>query len=361
MEESVNNQERTVLDTLKLNGEIDIRPIDEAVDLEDTRHFKKMELTSGQKIQISALSQQLPSAAMAGALANTNLYVMKFPKGVPHTLMHLNKGGVSNIVVGDKGRIVAHASLYEIASPAVLIGAITAMSAVSGQYFLSKINNELKLVNQSLNAILDFLYGEKKAELIAEISFIKYVNQNYNSIIGNEQQATATIISLQEAKKVAMKDVQFYQNDLHNTIRSDYKDSSIDEVVEKAIQINKCLELSMQLYLMSTVLEVYYAQNYDPEYISYIENDICTYIKSCNKDIFGDFNHLQAKLPKAKVKLIGKKVNIEKLESDINDAIEHSRNIDESEIFESLHSVLKAPSEEKEYYIKDDIIYLKRA
>ena len=69
-------------------------------------------------------------------------------------------------------------------------------------------------MRMNLDKILEFLYGDKKAELMAEISFVKYAYQNYNSIMSHESQRTATIASIQEAKKVAMKDIEFYMNDL---------------------------------------------------------------------------------------------------------------------------------------------------
>ena len=62
---------------------------------------------------------------------------------------------------------------------------------------------------------MDFLYGDKKAELMSEISFTKYAFENYASIMAHEAQRAATITSLQSAKKVAMNDIEFYIHDLN--------------------------------------------------------------------------------------------------------------------------------------------------
>ena len=45
----------------------------------------------------------------------------------------------------------------------------------------------------NIDKILEFLYGEKKAELMSEVSFVKYAYQNYGSIMGCNPQRIATI------------------------------------------------------------------------------------------------------------------------------------------------------------------------
>lgn len=98
--------------------------------------------------------------------------------------------------------------------------------------------------------------------------------------MGHNEQRVATIASLQDAKKVAMKDIEFYMCDLDSTINSK---SSIDELVTNAFQIKESLELSIQLYGMSSVLETYFSQNYDVEFIKYVEQEITSYIDKCEK------------------------------------------------------------------------------
>ena len=70
------------------------------------------------------------------------------------------------------------------------------------------------LMNQKIDQIMGFLYGDKKAELIAEISFVKYAFENYSSIMLHDSQQVATISSLQESRKIAIKDIEFYMYDL---------------------------------------------------------------------------------------------------------------------------------------------------
>ena len=99
-------------------------------------------------------------------------------------------------MIRENGKFVGTASFYSLSSQAMILGAFTAMSVASGQYFLKKINSEMRMMKMRLDEILEFLYGDKKAELISEMSFIRYAYQNYSSIMAHDLQRIATIGSL---------------------------------------------------------------------------------------------------------------------------------------------------------------------
>lgn len=58
----------------------------------------------------------------------------------------------------------------------------------------------------------------------------------------------------------------------------------IEKLVGNAFQIKESLELSIQLYGMSTILETYFSQNYDTEFIKYIDREMTAYIDKCEKE-----------------------------------------------------------------------------
>ena len=338
-------------------GIFEIRPCENIASIETRPNMKKLELTNEQKIRVDSLLQQVPSAIAAGTMAQA--YVVKFPKGMPHTLMQYRNGGVGSQIMGENG-IVAHASFHSISAQAAVLGAFTAISVATGQYFLSKINNDLNVMKLNLDKILEFLYGNKKAELMSEVSFVKYAYQNYNSIMEYEAQRAATIISLQEAKKVAMKDVEFYIGDLDSTVNS--KDhSDIISLSDKAFQIKESLDLSMQLYGMSNILEVFYSQNHDPDYIRYIEKDISSYIDKCEKRMLSSFSALNILVKTFKGKP-WEKVNTVAIEKQVNKLVELLNSGEESDMRKTLCSTLRASVEKAEYYIsREGGVYLKTA
>ncbi|MDE6019774.1 MAG: hypothetical protein K2H01_02075 [Ruminococcus sp.] len=342
-----------------MDKNFEIKPVEEIKDVERRPEYKKLNFTSAQKMHLSALYQQLPTVMAADAL--NNAYILKMPEGLStacHPMVY-KTGGIGNIIQDTNCKIVGHGSLHDLSAQATILGMFSIMSIASGQYFLTKINSELTKINQKIDKILEFLYGNKKAELMAEVSFVKYAYQNYSSIMNHEYQRTATIASLQNAKKVAMKDIEFYIGDLDYTISSK-SESNIDKLVDKAFSIKESLEFSMQLYGMSSLLEVYYSQNFDSQYLKYVENDISTYMDKCEKRMLNNFSALKVLAQNANGFLF-MKVDTSSIEKKIDGFIESLTQGEESEIRKSLKKSLNAVTRESEYYITmNGDVYLKK-
>ena len=195
-------------------------------------------------------------------------------------------------------------------------------------------------MRMNLDKILEFLYGDKKAELMAEISFVKYAYQNYNSIMSHESQRTATIASIQEAKKVAMKDIEFYMNDLDLAAKT--KDNSeLISTVNKAFQIKESLELSMQLYVFSSLLELYYSQNTDSSYLKYVEADVSSYIDKCEKRMLSSFSVLDIFVRDYKGNLL-KKIDTSEIEKEVSGLLDRLNNGEEIPMRQVLHAAIGA-------------------
>ncbi|MEY8573707.1 hypothetical protein AALD01_04750 [Oscillospiraceae bacterium 21-37] len=337
-----------------------IIPCDMAMDISPANGFTKLELDSAQKIQIGALLQQLPSMAATNQMPK--LYTVTFPDGVSGKLMELKKtelvGKTTSII--DDGKIKGTAALNSLDNCTLAMGCFTAMSIASSQYFLKKINDELRMMRMGIDKILEFLYGDKKAELMAEVSFIRYAYENYISIMECSAQRAATITSLQSARKIAMKDIEFYIGDLESTIKGrDGKD--ISSLVEKAFQLKESLEFSMQLYGMSSLLEVHYAQNYDRSYLKYVDNDISVYIDKCEKRMLGNFSSLRTLVDSAKEMPFKKIAKTDILER-IDGLVESLGRGEESDMRRSLRAGLNAATQKADYYMTaDGVVYMKTA
>lgn len=342
---------------LDILGGCEIAPADDAIDLSNNQRFAKLELTQGQKIQLTALMNQLP--AMAGMDILSKTMVLTFPEGVQGVLMHLKTGGYSTTLKSvETGKIVGTASLEFATRQAVCLGAFTAMSIASGQYFLAQINNSLAQISSGLDKILEFLYGDKRAELLSEVSFIRFAYENYKSIMDHSEQRIATLISLQSAKKVAMKDIEFYLSDL-TSIMADKKSSDISATVPKMIRTKDCLDLSLQLYTMSNLLEVYYSENHDPNYISFVQSEASIYIGKCEKRLLNCFGQLQHLLAGAKEGLFNK-VNKSEYVQQIDAIVAELEANSSSPLQATLQSALAETSREKQYYLnRDGEVYLK--
>ena len=385
MNEPSNYKELAVqaFNELKKIGGFDISICDNIPNIDDNPKFRKLAITNGQKMQMSTLVGSLPSvmavnqmttAANSAAVAAANapkLFAVAMPNGVTETLMRVNAtGNWTNVVRSSDGFVrYAPMSPFDIskaaavnptamATQAAVMGTFAAMSVVTNQYYLAKINSELTGIKKGMDDILAFLYGDKKAELMSEISFAKYAYENYAAIMAHSDQKAATIASLQEGKKVAMKDTEFYISDIASTMQ---ENSGIETVVEKACQINKSLDLAMQLSVMSAVLEVYYAQNFDKEYLDYIDRELSLYIDKCDKFRLAAFSKLHERVENFK-SLPTKKINKEELIEKINDVLEPLQNGNESPLRRTLREGLYSSSRKSTYYLSSNgDVYIKEA
>lgn len=324
-------------------------------DFSDKTKFVKLESDSAAKMQISAFVQDSIPAAMAGA--TSNLYTVTFPKGVPQVLTKLKdgRGYITPIKDAESGKFVAHAALNQVGNGyAIVAGAFSVMSIATSQYYLSEINNKLNKIQLGVDKILDFLYGEKRAELMSEVAFAKYAYENFASIMAHSEQREATIVGLQSTKKTAMKDLEFYICDLDNLADNVSKD--IPGTARKALQLKNCLDISAQLYVLSGIMEMYYSQNTDRGYVSYLENEMSTYLKKSESHILQDYAKIVNPVVafdggKNPIAAIKGKENIDDEKKRIKEIMDELTDGEESKLRRSLKDALHAADKKSEFYI----------
>lgn len=335
-----------------------LTPCQTAIDLA-SKEYARLELTNSQRSQVEALLNQLPAIAATSAASTTTLYSLKFPEGLPDTLMKLRNGeGYTTTLIGADKKIVGTAALREVSSQAVVLGIFTVMAIASGQYFLKGIHDEMSMMRMDLDKILGFLYGDKKAELVSELNFTRYAYWNYSSIMQNESQRAAVVSGLHEAKRIAMKDIEFYIGDLSEIVSSkSEKDMAL--LAKKAIQSKESIDLSMQLYGMSGLLEIYFSENYAPTYIDYVKRDVFTYIDKCEKRLLGSFAELKGMSDKNGFLFKKTDPTAAGQISEITDAL---KNGEASGLKASLQTAFDNVSRKSEYIVKDNgEVYLKLA
>ncbi len=257
-------------------------------------------------------------------------------------------------MIQGEGGFVGTASFYPVAAQAAVLGAFNVMAAVTGQYFLATINNNLTIVNDKLDDILNFLYGDKKAELMAEIDFVQYAYTNYGTIMMHEQQCLATIANLQAARKTAIQDVEFYLSDMKNFIEKESKDYvELCEQTKSALKARECIEMARQLYVMSGILELYYSQNYDDDYLEFIRKDMIRFINKCDKQITAHLGKLIGKHKGYKQGAFEKFDNRNRYKSldELNELLIPYQDENDSPVRIALNEALNAINQNKTYYL----------
>ncbi len=356
------------LKALESCGNFHIEPLNTTLNFNNEDDFTKLKLTQNQRMRISAFMQQVPLAVATGAMANA--YAVRFPAGLPHTLTALGQGGFGSMI-RDGGKIVGHASFYPMIAQAAVMGVFTVLAAITGQFFLTQITKELKMMNQKIDEIIEFLREDKRSELRSEIIFVQGAYRDYSSIMEHEKQRLATIISLQSARKVAMKDIEFYFNHvndlgtkvIHANVGSNGQYIDWIGKLKQLIEDQESLEWSKQLLAMSGVLEVYYSQNNDSEYLDAMKEELCAYISMCEKCTTG---YIRALVPK--IKSLEKRANdgfvseykhtYEHCAQKASEFAEADMKPGKSTVSKTIEHLLSPQTSSTEYYLCSGNVYL---
>ncbi len=333
-----------------MDNDVTVRPCEAFIDFENSAKYSKLPLSADQKERMSYFLQYLPQAKAANTLAHA--WVAHFPKGYSHLdMMRYKAGGVGNTLVGKEG-IETYAPLFSLERQAISLGLFTLLSAATGQYFLARIDKQLSLVNQKLDDVLNFLYGENRAELLAEISFVKRSYENFSSIMISDYQRTATIIGLQSAQKTAIKDLEFYLSDLEKISHKPHSDfRTLCKHETEAWQALKCIEMALQTCVISTILEIYYSENYDKTYIDYTHQSMIAYINRCNAVVISVFMYFDACFREYHAKPFENVEERQRYRSLIKQTLVPYKNEADSPLRKTLDEALKAVHKECTYYI----------
>ena len=333
-------------DTQTKNLGYEVSPCETPMDFEDKTRYKKIDDSDP---GMAAFIHSLPSMMMSETLAEA--YLVKFPEGLPHTLLKLKNGGYTTTIVDANNQFLDTAAMFKMTAQAQCYAVFSALSAVTCQYFLTEIFDALTIIKNSVDDVLEFLYGDKRAELIAELNFINYASSVYSAIMASEPQRIATITSIQQAKQIAIKDIEFYINDLDGKAKGTIKDyAAFSKIARKAIDIKKCLEAAMQLYVSCSILETYYSSNWDSSYIAYVENDITFFLSKCDKRMLLYFTALEQRCRGLKSPLLGKEVK-NSLEEELSKIVSALTDPQKSELLQTAHKALQLPQEKSEFYI----------
>ena len=249
--------------------------------------------TNEQKSSLNNLLQSVIQGTEAGVISQS--YRVKYPKGLPHRLQRRHGGGYGIDIVDENNNSIGSAKLYSNEALGAVSAVMSIMAAVSGQYFLSRIDRELAMNSEKLDAILDFLYGENRAELFSEYAFTANAHANFSSIVLHEAQRQATIQNLQSAQKTAIKDIEFYLSDLDATVGhpiANYEGLLVQR--KKVKRAMECVELAEQVYVSASILEMYYSDNFDSAYSGYVKQMINHYLDRCDRQIISALSALES-------------------------------------------------------------------
>lgn len=236
--------------------------------LTSQKGYKK--LKGGKGGAIHSLIQQVPNLFSAHALSKSYKVIIP-PKGADGELMKLANGLLSTVMKGKDGKILAHAGLKSMASAASPLLIFSALSTVTGQYFMAEINSNLEQIKRDIKDIRDILFDDKMAQTEAYYNFLNHVTDNYRAITKNKMHSEATLRNIQEVGYKLFGDIKFYSKQLNRAVGGLSEEqkymSDIQEDVENVTYLFTYWALAIKCYFWQQSLEISYSGNYDSDYL----------------------------------------------------------------------------------------------
>lgn len=333
---------------------MEVAVCDRKLDLQDQTKFIKLDDNSAVKMQISSFAQQLP--AIAGISSYGNMYTVTFPEGVPKVLSPFKdgRGLTGDIRNPENGQYIGKAVLNPADQNLIALAQVmTVMSIVTSQYYLSEISGKLTRIQRGVDDVLDFLWGDKRAELLSEVTFTRYAQENFLSIMAHPEQRQATIAGLQNSKKIAMKDLEFYLEQLSKLVSTE---KDVIKLSKKMLNWKSCLDLSEQLFVISGIMETFYSQNTDEKYISYIEKEMRLYLNRTDKHILQYFANPVNLILESKNKNI-----TDEIKNSFRNVMDELNSGEDSSLQKVINQALHASEKKTVYYLNDDgNMYMKK-
>ncbi len=324
---------------------------DVSFDFGDTSRFRKIEFPEQAGLTANSLFQLLPAAAVSNAASKT--FILKFPEGVQGTLLHLRRCGYTTAIVDSTSHFSGTASLHPVDPTSVaLFNVFSVASFATGQYFLRDISLKMSEINRKIDEVMAFLQASKRTELASEWTFVKYALENYATIMLSDSQRIATIGNLQRAKIKAIGDIEFYEQQLEESVNAKAKPDQTKTVLEN----KQALDLASQVYALSSIMETYYAQNWNKTYINSIETDAKYLFSLMQNRTIAAFKTYSDKVSK---EIEGRKKNplakgITENEHKVMSIYTDLSTQTESHLYVSIASALSKPSRPTELYLAAD-------
>lgn len=335
--------------TQNLNCEVTASDV--SFDFGDASRFRKIEFPEQAGLTANSLLQLLPAAAVSDAASKT--YILKFPEGVQGTLLHLRRGGYTTTIVDSTSHFRSSASLHPVDPASIaLFNVFSIASFATGQYFLRDISSKMSEINRKIDEVMVFLQASKRTELASEWTFVKYALENYATIMLSEPQRIATIGNLQRAKIKAIGDIEFYEEQLEESVKAKTNKDQATVVLEN----KQALDLASQVYAISSIMEAYYSQNWNQTYLSSIKADAKYLLGLIQNRTIGALKTFSDKISKDmeahKKNPLAR--NVTAMEHQVLHAYDLISTQTESPLYISIASAFSEPSKPAELYLSSD-------
>ncbi|MGG7056737.1 hypothetical protein ACQPUZ_00410 [Clostridium tertium] len=327
----------------------------------------------GSLAKVNMFMQQLPLAvSIEQSEIISNSYKIVFPEGASGTLMKYKNGMLGTPLIGDNGKISAHAGLVSVDNISLTpLMIFSAMSAITGQYFMARIDEGLETITKNVKEIIGIIYDEKESDNFSAYNFCEYVKSNMQLILGNEVLKLSTLTNLQATNNKMCSNILFYSksidrksNDIVNIPNkklstTDKRLSEMDELSKIVFGLIRQQQLSFELLCIGKVYEIQVAEMYDEEYYK----NIIAELERVGNIVDSDVKMLIDKCEETLLEIIKKAIKGDDAVSQFKKAMQDYKNKQlefekiKNNFIENIISFKDENIKAKEFVVVDDLIY----
>lgn len=229
--------------------------------------------------KVDAVMQNVPAVLLGANQAD--VYKVVYNKGLGVLQKAANNPGFyrGNVVQVGKNNVIKGGVLLQELSmgPQIVGGVFSVMSMVTGQYYMSQINDKLEKIEKSIEAVLEFLENDKRSAMESNEEFLKNIQYNHQSIMDNDDMRSASLGTIQNIKRDSLRNILFYKKQIGDLGYLDFKKDKLDDInnnISKTCHLISEYWYSLYLYCFASYLEPVIARNLDENYLEFITNDM---------------------------------------------------------------------------------------
>ncbi len=253
---------------------------------------------------LAMMIQHIPSIA-TNAMNTHGVYHVKWDKSLGDLQKAKQLGWLrSNVVDPSTNTDIKGQALLKPTSAGPLIAniAFSAISTITGQYFLSEINDKLLQIDKKLDSIRHFLEIEKQSALLANQYYINELINTLGYVQANELQKQANILQLQTIRRASYANMCFYtsmfkkKKEELNQLKSNAKKNikKIPSVINEIGNNVLFYKFALYTYHLAYYLEILLSENTDSRYINHVKSDVKSKTDSYKSFVGYYTNEMQA-------------------------------------------------------------------
>lgn len=224
----------------------------------------------------TAALQYMPGQAVASM--STGLYKAVFDHGLGVLQKSAQHPGLylGNVVSPETNNAIRDVAVWQevSAAPQLALGIFTAVSFVTGQYFMAQTNKKLAAISDSISAVKQLLEADDFNELKTSQQFFQSVQDNILSIMENDTQRQTTANTLVTRKLNCQKIANKYRDIISGMHLCGKRKEQISTSIHELSRLLSVYHAATQLYCIAIYLETVLTQNTAPDYIHNLEKEI---------------------------------------------------------------------------------------